>query len=221
MQLIERNWTRVSLIYLPIKDYAHTIAEDYYYQLNSWKSDTDLEGELRSDIELGWAQVANYASEIAVNRVCRALGVGTVLRSYVEGSRKDCPYEISSDFWKDPHTGALNVEPILSGVVTSAPFGGDDRNDIPPLAEGKAIFLRQDKALRWREKHNPKLERLFVPKFILAAWYGQLDPDASDRRSLVWLRERANRELRMRVSEAQIDELVKLEGRRRGRPSGS
>ncbi len=221
MQLIERNWTRVSLIYLPIKEYAYTIADDYYYQLNSWRSDTDLEGELRSDIELGWAEVPNYASEVAVNRICRALSVGSFLRSYVEGSRKDCPYEISSDFWRDSRTGALNVEPILSGVVSSVPFGEDVRNDIPPLTEGKVIFVRKDKALRWRERHNPKLERLFVPKFILEAWYGQLDPGSPDRRSLVELRKRANRELRMRVSESQIDELVKLEGRQRGRPSGS
>lgn len=83
------------------------------------------------------------------------------------------------------------------------------------------ILLRKDKAWRWREKHNPKLERLFVPKFILEAWYGQLDPGSPDRRSLGKLRKRANRDLQMRVSESQIDELVKLEGRRRGRPRGS
>lgn len=137
MQLIERNWTRVDLIYLPIKDYAYTLAEDYSCQLTNWKSNIDLEGELRSDIELGWVKVRDYASEVAVNRICRALSVGSLLRSYVEGSRKNCPYEISGDFWRDPCTGALNVEPILSGVVSSVPFGADVRNDIPPLAEGR------------------------------------------------------------------------------------
>ena len=217
MHLKQRQWPNLDIKYIKIRRFVLDLAKAYRAQIEKWPSPF-VEGALEDQPDLGKSYLVHYACEIAVRRLSHALGEGGSLKSYVILSDDGSSWEIPQDYWGTSSDGSLAFGSIIEKGLTDQPFGTDlIYSGLSPYV-GTTIYLQKLKADAWRKRHSWKLNRLFAPLPLVRNWYARLSVDDPDRRSLARLKARAARELRMQVSESQIDELTAGEGRKVGRP---